>query len=63
MKTKEEKVVHLLNSALDVLIECFGKYWVVQWAIDQGLTNEEIEDWIYDDMDLIIECRKESEEN
>ena len=63
MKTKEEKVAHLLNSALDVLIECFGKYWVVQWAIGQGLTNEEIKGWIYDDMDLIIECRKESEEN
>lgn len=63
MKTKEEKIVHLFNSALDMLIECFGKCWVVQWAIDQGLTNEEIEDWVYNDMDLIIECRKESEEN
>ena len=63
MKTKEEAIIHLLNSALDALIKCFGKCWVIQWAIDQGLTNEEIEDWVYNDMDLIIECRKESEEN
>ena len=62
VKMKKEKIVHLLNSALDVLIESFGGRWLVQWAIDQGLTNEEIEDWVYDDMDLIIECRKESEE-
>ena len=62
MKMKKEKIVHMLNSALDVLVECFGERWLVQWAIDQGLTNEEIKDWVYDDMDLIIECRKESEE-
>lgn len=62
MKLPKETVIHMLNSALDVLLECFGKEWLIMWAIDQGLTNEEICDWVYDDMDTIIEVRKKVEE-
>ena len=62
MKLPKETVIHMLNSALDVLLEMFGREWLIRWAIDQGLTNEEICDWVYDDMDTIIEVRKKVEE-
>lgn len=62
MKLPKETVLHMLNSALDVLLEVFGRKWLIEWAIDQGLTNEEICDWVYDDMKTIIEVRKKVEE-
>jgi hypothetical protein len=62
MKLQKETVIHMLNSALDILLEILGREWLIRWAIDQGLTNEEICDWVYDDMDAIIEVRKEMEE-
>ena len=62
MKLPKETVIHMLNSALDVLLEILGREWLIEWAIDQGLTNEEICDWVYDDMDTIIEIRKKVEE-
>ena len=62
MKLPKETVIHMLNSALDIMLEMFGREWLIRWAIDQGLTNEEICDWVYDDMDTIIEVRKEVEE-
>ena len=62
MKLPKETVIHMLNSALDVLLDILGKEWLVRWGIDQGLTNEEVCDWVYDDMELIIEIRKEMEE-
>ena len=62
MKLPKETVIHMLNSALDILLEMFGREWLIGWAIDQGLTNEEICDWVYDDMDTIIEVRKKVEE-
>ena len=62
MKLPKETVIHMLNSVLDVLLENFGREWLIEWAIDQGLTNEEICDWVYDDMETIIEVRKKVEE-
>ena len=62
MKLPKETVIHMLNSALDVMLEMFGREWLIRWAIDQGLTNEEICDWVYDDMETIIEVRKKVEE-
>ena len=62
MTLPKETVIHMLNSALDELLGMFGKEWLIRWAIDQGLTNEEICDWVYDDMDAIIEVRKKVEE-
>jgi hypothetical protein len=62
MKLQKETVIHMLNSALDILLGILGREWLIRWAIDQGLTNEEICDWVYDDMDAIIEVRKEVEE-
>ena len=61
-KLKRETVVHLLNEAIDELYAMWGKEWCICWGIDQGLSNEEICDWIYDDMELIIKIRKEMEE-
>ena len=62
MKLPKETVIHMLNSALDVMLDILGKEWLVRWGIDQGLTNEEVCDWVYDDMELIVEIRKEMEE-
>ena len=62
MKLPKETVIHMLSSALDVLLEILGREWLIEWAIDQGLTNEEICDWVYDDMETIIEVRKKVEE-
>ena len=62
MKLPKETVIHMLNSALDVLLGLLGRGWLIEWAIDQGLTNEEICDWVYDDMETIIEVRKKVEE-
>ena len=62
MKLPKETVIHMLSSAHDVLLEILGREWLIEWAIDQGLTNEEICDWVYDDMETIIEVRKKVEE-
>ena len=62
MKLPKETVIHMLNSALDVLLEILGREWLIRWAIDQGLSDEEIYDWVYEDMELIIKIRKEVEE-
>ena len=62
MKLPKETVIHMLNSALDILLENFGREWLIEWAVDQGLTNEEICDWVYDDMEAIVEVRKKVEE-
>lgn len=61
-KMERERVVHLLNEAIDILYDMFGKEWCIRWGIDQGLSNEEICDWIYEDMESIIEIRKKMEE-
>ena len=61
-KMEKERVVHLLNEAIDMLYAMFDKEWCIRWGIDQGLSDEEICDWIYEDMELIIKIRKEMEE-
>lgn len=62
MKLPKETIINMLNSALDVLLENFGREQLIRWAIDQDLTNQEICDWVYDDMETIIEIRKKMEE-
>lgn len=52
--------VNLLNAALDVLYDCFGEEWLVNWGIDQGLSDQEIENWLVDDVELIARCREEA---
>lgn len=61
MKMKKERVINLLNSALDVLSETMGREWLVRWAINEGLTDEEIDDWVWYDIEYIREVRKEME--
>ena len=62
MTLSRETAINMLNSALDVLLEILGREWLIEWAIDQGLTNEEICEWVYGDMETIIEIRKKVEE-
>jgi hypothetical protein len=61
MKMEKERVINLLNSALDVLSETMGREWLVRWAINEGLTDEEIDDWVWYDIEYIREVRKEME--
>lgn len=61
MKYSSEKWAQIANGLLDVLFESFGDEWCVAWAIDNGLTDEEILDIIIDDKELIAKVRKESE--
>lgn len=61
-KMEKERVINLLNSALDVLSETMGREWLVRWAINEGLTDEEIDDWVWYDIEYIKEVRKEMEE-
>lgn len=60
-KMEKERVISLLNSALDVLSETMGREWLVRWAINEGLTDEEIDDWVWYDIEYIREVRKEME--
>lgn len=62
MKYSCEKWAQIANGLLDVVFESFGAEWCVAWAIDNGLTDEEIFDIIIDDKELIAKVRKESEE-
>ena len=52
------ELVNMLNAALDVLFECFGAEWLVNWGIDQELTDQQIEAWLVDDPELIARCRE-----
>jgi hypothetical protein len=56
----KETAINLLNSALDVLYDCFGEEWLVNWGIDQGLSDQDIENWLVDDVELIARCREEA---
>ena len=60
-KMEKERVISLLSSALDVLSETMGREWLVRWAINEGLTDEEIDDWVWYDIEYIKEVRKEME--
>lgn len=48
----------LFSSAIDVLYESFGAEWVIEWGIDYGLTDEQIFNWLVDDVELIEKLRK-----
>ena len=61
-KMEKERVINLLNSALDVLSETMGREWLIRWAINEGLTDEEIDDWVWYDIEYIRQVRKEMEE-
>ena len=56
-------VVNLLNAALDLLFDCCGEEWLINWGIDQGLSDEDIKNWLIDDVELIARCREESLSN
>jgi hypothetical protein len=60
-KMEKERVINLLNSALDVLSEVMGREWLVKWAINEGLSDEEIDDWVWYDIEYIREVRREME--
>lgn len=62
MNIKKEIMENLLSSAMDCLGGIFGGEWLILWGIDNGLTNEEICHYIYDDELLVKRIRKEWEE-
>jgi hypothetical protein len=62
MALKNEQLIELLNSALDVLLGMFGREWLIRWAIDNGLNKEEIINWIYDDEEIVTQVWQEVEE-
>ena len=62
MNIKKEIIENLLLSTIDYLEGIFGKEWLILWGIDNGLTNEEICNYIYDDELLIERFRKGMEE-
>jgi hypothetical protein len=41
-----ETAMNLLNDALDLLLDLFGSDWLICWAIDNGLTDKQINDYI-----------------
>jgi hypothetical protein len=52
METRED-VLALLNSALDVLCDCFGAEWLIDWGIDNDMSDEDILNYLVDDPDLL----------
>lgn len=48
----------LFSSAIDVLYESFGAEWVITWGIDNEMTDEQIFNWLVDDIELIEKLRK-----
>lgn len=62
-RLEREMAIHLLSEAIDILCGLFGAEWCVRWGIDHGLSDEEICDWLYEDMETVIKVRKEIEKD
>jgi hypothetical protein len=52
------RLIDLFNSAIDVLCDCFGEQWLIDWGIDNAMTDEEIANWLIDDKEKIAERRQ-----
>ncbi len=52
METRED-VLALLNSALDVLCDMFGSEWLIDWGLENDMSDEDILNYLVDDPDLL----------
>jgi hypothetical protein len=52
METRED-VLALLNSALDVLCDMFGAEWLIDWGLENDMSDEDILNYLVDDPDLL----------
>lgn len=49
----KETAINLLNSALDVLCDCFGAEWLIDWGLENEMSDEDILAYLVDDPDLL----------
>ena len=49
----KEMAINLLNSALDVLYDCFGAEWLIDWGLDNDMSDDDILDYLVDDPALL----------
>lgn len=59
----KEVAINLLNSALDVLYDCFGAEWLVGWGIDNDMSDDDILDYLVDAPDLLERVKLEGGED
>lgn len=59
-----ETAINLLNSALDVLFDCFGAEWLIDWGLENDMSDEDILCYLIDNAEILEEVkRKRGEEN
>lgn len=59
----KETAISLLNAALDVLCDMFGAEWLIDWGLDNDMSDEDILNYLVDDPDLLERVKwKRSEE-
>jgi hypothetical protein len=49
----KETAIALLNSALDVLCDMFGAEWLIDWGLENDMSDEDILNYLVDDPDLL----------
>jgi hypothetical protein len=49
----KETAIGLLNSALDVLCDMFGAEWLIDWGLDNDMSDEDVLNYLIDDPDLL----------
>lgn len=55
-----ETLSTLFSSAIDTLYAMFGAEWVIEWGIDNEMTDEQIVNWLVEDVELVGKIRKEN---
>ena len=52
-KMERERIIHLLNSALDLLCGMFGAEWLIDWGLDNDMDDKDILNYLVNDPDLL----------
>lgn len=52
------RLVGLFNCAIDFLCDTFGEQWLIDWGIENAMTDEEIYNWLIADKEKIAERRR-----
>lgn len=53
-----DTLAYLFSSAIDTLYAMFGPEWVITWGIDNEMTDEQIVNWLVEDINLVEKVRK-----